>query len=289
MHDVLQRFLFNEAPVRGALIRLDQAWQEILSHHAYPPRLRDLLGELLAAGALLAANLKFDGTLVMQMQGSAALKLAVVEINADHTLRATARWDGELDDDASVAALLGQGQFVITLDPRNGSQPYQGIVALEGDNVAAMLEHYMLRSEQLDTRLLLACNGDSAAGMLLQRLPEGHGDSDGWPRVQALAETVSAEELLTLPADTLLYRLFHQESVQCFEPASLNFACTCSRERVAGMLQMMGAEEVASVIQEQGSVEVQCDFCNQRYVFDEGDAEGLFTDAPPNGPAPSLH
>ena len=196
MHDVLQRFLFNEAPVRGALIRLDQAWQEILSHHAYPPRLRDLLGELLAAGALLAANLKFDGTLVMQMQGSAALKLAVVEINADHTLRATARWDGELDDDASVAALLGQGQFVITLDPRNGSQPYQGIVALEGDNVAAMLEHYMLRSEQLDTRLLLACNGDSAAGMLLQRLPEGHGDSDGWPRVQALAETVSAEELL---------------------------------------------------------------------------------------------
>ena len=249
MHDVLQRFLFNEAPVRGALIRLDQAWQEILSHHAYPPRLRDLLGELLAAGALLAANLKFDGTLVMQMQGSAALKLAVVEINADHTLRATARWDGELDDDASVAALLGQGQFVITLDPRNGSQPYQGIVALEGDNVAAMLEHYMLRSEQLDTRLLLACNGDSAAGMLLQRLPEGHGDSDGWPRVQALAETVSAEELLTLPADTLLYRLFHQESVQCFEPASLNFACTCSRERVAGMLQMMGAEEVASVIQ----------------------------------------
>lgn len=188
-----------------------------------------------------------------------------------------------------MAALLGQGQFVITLDPRNGSQPYQGIVALEGDNVAAMLEHYMLRSEQLDTRLLLACNGDSAAGMLLQRLPEGHGDSDGWPRVQALAETVSAEELLTLPADTLLYRLFHQESVQCFEPASLNFACTCSRERVAGMLQMMGAEEVASVIQEQGSVEVQCDFCNQRYVFDEDDAAGLFVDAPPSGPAPSVH
>lgn len=289
MHDVLQRFLFDQAPVRGALIRLDHAWQEILSHHQYPPRLRNLLGELLAAGALLAANLKFDGTLIMQMQGSGGLKLAVVEINADHTLRATARWDGELDDDASVAALLGQGQFVITLDPRNGSQPYQGIVALEGDSVAAMLEHYMLRSEQLDTRLLLASNGEHAAGMLLQRLPDGHGDADGWPRVQALAETVSAEELLTTPADTLLYRLFHQESVQCFEPASLNFACTCSRERVAGMLQMMGAEEVASVIQEQGSVEVQCDFCNQRYVFDEDDAAGLFVDAPPSGPAPSVH
>ena len=289
MHDVLQRFLFDQAPVRGALIRLDQSWREILSHHSYPPRLRNLLGELLAAGALLAANLKFDGTLIMQMQGSGGLKLAVVEINADHTLRATARWDGELDDDASVAALLGQGQFVITLDPRNGSQPYQGIVALEGDSVAAMLEHYMLRSEQLDTRLMLASDGEQAAGMLLQRLPDGHGDADGWPRVQALAETVSADELLTTPADTLLYRLFHQESVQCFEPASLNFACTCSRERVAGMLQMMGAEEVASVIQEQGSVEVQCDFCNQRYVFDEDDTASLFVDAPPSGPAPSLH
>ena len=289
MHDVLQRFLFNEAPVRGALIRLDQSWREILSHHTYPPRLRNLLGELLAAGALLAANLKFDGTLIMQMQGSGGLKLAVVEINADHTLRATARWDGELDECASVEALLGQGQFVITLDPRNGSQPYQGIVALEGDSVAAMLEHYMLRSEQLDTRLLLASNGEHAAGMLLQRLPDGHGDADGWPRVQALAETVSAEELLTTPADTLLYRLFHQESVQCFEPASLNFACTCSRERVAGMLQMMGKAEVASVIEEQGSVEVQCDFCNQRYVFDEDDTASLFVDAPPSGPAPSLH
>ena len=273
MHDVLQRFLFNEAPVRGALIRLDHAWREILSHHTYPPRLRNLLGELLAAGALLAANLEFDGTL----------------INADHTLRATARWDGELDECASVEALLGQGQFVITLDPRNGSQPYQGIVALEGNSVAAMLEHYMLRSEQLDTRLMLASDGEQAAGMLLQRLPDGHGDADGWPRVQALAETVSADELLTTPADTLLYRLFHQESVQCFEPASLNFACTCSRERVAGMLQMMGAEEVASVIEEQGSVEVQCDFCNQRYVFDEDDAAGLFVDAPPSGPAPSVH
>ncbi len=289
MHDVLQRFLFNEAPVRGALIRLDQSWREILSHHSYPPRLRNLLGELLAAGALLAANLKFDGTLIMQMQGSGGLKLAVVEINADHTLRATARWDGELDEHASVEALLGQGQFVITLDPRNGSQPYQGIVALEGNSVAAMLEHYMLRSEQLDTRLMLASDGEQAAGMLLQRLPDGHGDADGWPRVQALAETVSADELLTTPADTLLYRLFHQESVQCFEPASLNFACTCSRERVAGMLQMMGKAEVASVIEEQGSVEVQCDFCNQRYVFDEDDTASLFVDAPPSGPAPSLH
>lgn len=289
MHDVLQRFLFNEAPVRGALIRLDQSWREILSHHSYPPRLRNLLGELLAAGALLAANLKFDGTLIMQMQGSGGLKLAVVEINADHTLRATARWDGELDEHASVETLLGQGQFVITLDPRNGSQPYQGIVALEGNSVAAMLEHYMLRSEQLDTRLMLASDGEQAAGMLLQRLPDGHGDADGWPRVQALADTVSADELLTTPADTLLYRLFHQESVQCFEPASLNFACTCSRERVAGMLQMMGKAEVASVIEEQGSVEVQCDFCNQRYVFDEDDTASLFVDAPPSGPAPSLH
>ncbi|POZ62412.1 Hsp33 family molecular chaperone HslO [Chromobacterium alticapitis] len=276
-HDTLQRFLFDGAPARGALVRLDGAWQQVLSRRAYPEVLKTVLGEMMAASVLMAANLKFDGTLILQIHGTGALKLAVVECNNDRTVRATAKWQGELED-KPLAELLGEGgKFVLTLEPRlDKSQTWQGIVALEGDSVGQMLENYMLRSEQLETTLVLACDDNTAAGMLLQRLPEGHGEAEGWTRVQMLGRTLKSEELLQLGAEDILHRLFHEEEVRVFEREGVSFNCNCSRERVGDMLIMLGGQEVGEVMLEQGSVEIVCDYCNQHYVFDEEDVNQLF-------------
>lgn len=274
-HDTLQRFLFDGIPVRGALVRMDSAWQEVVARHQYPPAIRHVLGQMLAASSLLAANLKFDGTLIMQLHGKGALRLAVAECTNDRTVRATARFDEGITD-APLAELLGEGgTFVMTLEPKDG-EPWQGIVALEGDSIAAMLQNYMQRSEQLETHLVLACNDDTAAGLLLQRLPDGHGDAEGWPHVKALAETLQQDELLQLDALDILYRLYHQDAVRIFDPAQVSFACNCSTERVGDMLKLLGGEEVAGVVLEQGSIEVGCEYCGQRYVFDDEDVNTLF-------------
>ncbi|KZE25374.1 molecular chaperone Hsp33 [Crenobacter luteus] len=274
--DTLQRFLFDGAPVRGALVRLDDTWRQVLDRRAYPAPVARVLGEMMAASQLLSANLKFDGTLVMQLQGTGPLRLAVVEASSDRGERATAKVHGDVAEDTSLAELVGTGgQFVITLEPAQG-EAWQGIVALEGDSLAQMLMNYMGRSEQLDTYLKLACDGDSAAGLLLQRLPDGHGDPDGWPRARALAETLADDELLALAPAEILHRLYHEETVRVFEPEATRFACNCSRERVGEMLKMLGGEEVGDIVLEQGSVEIACDFCNQRYVFDDADVKELF-------------
>ncbi|MCQ4145172.1 Hsp33 family molecular chaperone HslO [Vogesella sp. AC12] len=273
--DTLQRFLFDGVPVRGALVRLDGAWQQVVTRHNYPAAVRHVLGQMVAASSLLAANLKFDGTLIMQLHGKGALRLAVAECTSERTVRATARFDAAITD-APLAELLGEGgTFVVTLEPKEG-EPWQGIVALEGDSIAQMLENYMQRSEQLDTRLILACNDDTAAGLLLQRLPDGHGDVEGWPHVVALADTLQQDELLTLGADDILYRLYHQETVRVFDPAAVSFACNCSEERVGEMLKLLGGQEAADVVLEQGSIEIGCEYCGQRYVFDEDDVNRLF-------------
>ncbi|WP_374555432.1 Hsp33 family molecular chaperone HslO [Aquitalea pelogenes] len=276
-HDTLQRFLFDGAPVRGALVRLDGAWQQVLARRAYPAPLKNILGQMMAAAQLMSANLKFDGALILQLHGSGPLRLAVVECNHDRTVRATAKWDGDLPEAPILDLLGGAGQFVITLEPKlDKSQTWQGIVALEGDSIGQMLENYMLRSEQLDTRLVLASNDSTAAGMLLQRLPDGHGEPEGWDRVRILGGTLQADELLTLSAADILHRLFHEETVRVFEPEAVSFSCNCSRERVGNMLKMLGGQEVGEVLVEQGSVEIVCDYCNQHYVFDEEDANELF-------------
>jgi molecular chaperone Hsp33 len=244
---------------------------------AYPAPLKNILGQMMAAAQLMSANLKFDGAIILQLHGSGPLRLAVVECNHDRTVRATAKWDGDLPDAPILDLLGGAGQFVITLEPKlDKSQTWQGIVALEGDSIGQMLENYMLRSEQLDTRLILASNDSTAAGMLLQRLPDGHGEPEGWDRVRILGGTLQADELLTLPAADILHRLFHEETVRVFEPEAVSFSCNCSRERVGNMLKMLGGQEVGEVLVEQGSVEIVCDYCNQHYVFDEEDANELF-------------
>ena len=222
--DTLTRFLFEHAEVRGEVVRLDATWRAVLECHAYPEPIRNLLGEMMAAASLLAATLKFEGALIMQMQGSGPVTLAVVECSSEFHLRATAKWRDDLAP-GDIATLLGQGKFVITIDPKSSNQIYQGIVALEGTTVAEVLEHYMLQSEQLETRLWLAADGEQACGLLLQRLPENASpgnaseDADAWNRALNLGNTLTSEELLKLPAREILHRLFHEEDLRLFDAA----------------------------------------------------------------------
>jgi molecular chaperone Hsp33 len=283
-HDQLHRFIFENTPIRGNFVHLNQTFTTALRHQDCPPILRRALGELMAASALLAATLKMQGSLVLQIQGKGALKLLVVECTAELTMRATAKWSGELPAD-NFGALVGDGQFVITLDPKDGRQTYQGIVPLEGSSVAEILQNYMQRSEQIETRIWLACDDNTATGMLLQKLPEtaeqAAYDTDAWTRLGHLAETVQPDELLGLPAQTLLRRLFHEEDVRLFDAQPVSFHCSCSRNSVGNMLRLLGREEVDSIIAERDEIEVNCDFCNAQYRFDKVDAEQLFSEATP--------
>lgn len=279
--DTLRRFVFENTPIRGNTVHLSSTIELALEHQDYPSVLRNALGELMAAASLLAATLKMQGALILQIQGSGPLKLLVVECTDQMTMRATAKWNEELSEElpeGNFAELIGSGQFVITLDPKDGNQAYQGIVALEGDSISQILQNYMLRSEQIETRIWLACDDQSAAGMLLQKLPDQpEQDMDAWNRIGLLADTVRREELLGLPAEILLQRLFHEEDVRLFESQPVAFYCGCSRNGVAAMLRMLGREEIQNIIAERGKVEVHCDFCNQLYEFDPVDAEQLFT------------
>lgn len=281
--------MFEHAAARGEIVHLDTTWQAVLERREYPPLLRAMLGELMAAAALLAASLKFSGSIILQMQGEGVVKLLVVECMSDLTMRAMAHWDGEVAG-GSLAELLGRGRFVITIDPRDGRKTYQGIVDLVGQTVADALEDYMSRSEQLDTRLWLAADEHQAAGMLLQKMPEKHEDDpDLWQRAVHFASTLTQKELLGLPARQIIHRLYHEEDMRVFDPQPVNFHCPCSRERVAGMLRMLGHDEVESMLQEHETIEVDCEFCNKHYVFDKVDAEQAFaTDLPTDAPQ-NLH
>jgi molecular chaperone Hsp33 len=290
MNDTLQRFLFEGAPIRGEVAHLDATWRAVLERREYPPVLRTILGELMAAGALIAATLKFEGSIILQLQGDGPVKLIVVECTSEQTLRATAKWDGELPAEAALGGLLGRGRFAITLAPRDGKQSYQGIVDIDPAGVAASLEHYMQTSEQLDTRLWLAAGEHRAAGLLLQKLPaQDEPDEDSWNRATKLAETITEPELLGLPARNLVHRLYHQEDIRLFDPRPVSFRCSCSSERVGAMLKMLGYAEVRSIIDERGSVEVTCEFCNREYRYDTVDAEQLFAAAHVAQPAPTRH
>ena len=278
--DGLRRFLFEFAPIRGEIVRLDSTWRSVIERHDYPPVLRDLMGELCAAAVLLAATLKLKGSMVLQIHGKGAVKLLVVECSGDLELRATAKWDGELAQGTLQDLVGDDGRFVITLDPKDGNQAYQGIVALEGESIAEILQNYMTRSEQLETRLWLAADGKSATGMLLQKLPEQgeSADDDAWGRATQIADTLKPEELLNISAGELVHLLYHEEDIRLFDAQDVVFRCTCSRENVGRMLRMLGREEVDSILAERGDIEVHCEFCNQRYVFDRVDADAVFAD-----------
>jgi molecular chaperone Hsp33 len=279
--DTLQRFIFEHAPIRGEIVRLEGVWKSVLERHDYPAKLQNMMGELCAAAALLAATLKLKGSLILQIHGTAAVKLLVVECTGELEIRATAKWEDDLLQ-GTLAELVGDGRFVITLDPKDGSQVYQGIVPLEGDTIADIMQGYMTRSEQLETRLYLAADGQRAGGMLLQKMPnQPNQDDDAWARAGHLANTLKANELLALSATELLNRLYHEEDIRVFDEQSVVFRCQCSRENVARMLRMLGREEIDSILLERDTIEVHCEFCNQRYQFDRVDAEASLAELAP--------
>lgn len=297
--DTLHHFIFedklnNPMPIRGNLVHLNETYKQVLQHQTLPAPLKYALGELMAASALLSATLKMDGALVLQIQSKGALKLLVVECNSNLSMRATAKWDEsktELMAQQTFFDLVKNGHFIITLDPNEG-EAYQGIVPIEGESVAEMLQNYMLRSQQIETSLWLHCDETSASGILLQKLPDFGGhlggvsssnleyDADAWNRMNHLANTITNDELQSLPAETLLTRLFGEEDIRLFEPKPTQFYCSCSKNSVASMLRMLGEEELNSILAEFGKVEVNCDFCNKHYLFDAVDtAQLLATEA----------
>ncbi|HEY4370954.1 MAG TPA: Hsp33 family molecular chaperone HslO [Burkholderiales bacterium] len=293
MSDILLPFMFDAGDVRGAIVDLDRTWREVLVRRDYPLAVRTLLGQAMAAAALLSSTLKFDGTMVLQAQAespAAPVRVLVVECNADLSLRATAKLtEGATPgQDYSLRELVGAGRLVITLDPKDGQAAYQGVVPLEGAQLNAALENYMLRSEQVETRLWLAADETRACGLMLQRMPRTGGkpskaeeeeSADRWHTAQTLAGTVASRELLTLPPREVLRRLFHEFDLRLFNERHAVFRCTCSRQRVAGMLNMLGREEVESILAERGMVSVDCEFCNKAYTFDPIDAAQLFMPA----------
>lgn len=274
MRDLLQRFLFDDTAIRGELVQLDQAWQEVLSRHDYPQAVRDRLGEMIAAAALLAATLKFKGRLILQIQGDGPINLMVAEATAQKTLRGMAQWQGEVQT-GDLQNQFGTGRLAITIDSGSGER-YQGLVELTGDSLSAAIDGYLERSEQLPTRLWLAADGQTAAGLLLQKLPAVEQDNDAWTRLQALADTLTAGELLQVPFLQIIQRLFHEENVRLFTAEQVAFYCSCSRERVADVLVNLGEAEVQDILHTEGNIEVTCEFCNQRYSFDAVDAAQLF-------------
>jgi molecular chaperone Hsp33 len=265
--------------------------QAELDRHDYPDRVQTLLGELMAAAVLLASTLKFEGSLTLQARGNGPLETLMAECNHLGEVRAIAQVGEAWDADTAtlpLPELLGDSQLSITIDPEDG-QRYQGIVPLNGLNLAQCIEHYFAQSEQLPTRLWLACEGEQAGGLLLQVLP-GHDDEqdrDQWPRLQQLSDTVRPNELASLPAEELLYRLYHEETVELFAATDIRFNCTCSRERTEQALISLGAEELQTLLEEQGRISVSCQFCNQEYQFDPIDVAQLIRGG--SGHSPRLH
>lgn len=273
--DSFQRFLFENLGIRGELVRLDASWQTVLERHPYPPSVSSQLGQALAAVLLLSATIKFKGSLILQAQGDGPLHTLVAQATHQRTIRGLAHWRGDVTVGGTLPDIYGTGYLVLTIRNED-SDPYQGIVALEGDDLAGAIQTYFSRSEQLATRLWLAADDQRAAGLLIQELPTQQRDHDDWTRVEYLADTVTGPELLNLPSQELLYRLFNEERVRLFDSEPISFRCGCSRERIESVLLSLGTSEIQSILEHEDSVEVGCEFCNRRYLFDRVDIGGLF-------------
>ncbi|WCE29797.1 Hsp33 family molecular chaperone HslO [Vibrio sp. SCSIO 43137] len=278
-NNVLNRYLFEDLSVRGELVQLDDAYQQIISSKEYPAAVQNLLGELLVATTLLTATLKFEGSITLQLQGDGPVSLAVINGNNNQQVRGVARWEGDIADDASLHQLMGKGHLVMTITPDKGER-YQGVVGLEGDNLAECLESYFIRSEQLKTRLWFRLGEHDgkphAAGMLLQVVPDGKGSEEDFEHLEQLTNTIKNEELFSLEANELLYRLYNQEKVQLFNAQPVEFFCGCSRERSASAIVSIAKEEVYDILTTEGSISLHCDYCGTSYSFDEAQVNELY-------------
>lgn len=293
--DYTQRFLFEDTDVRGEWVGLERSYAEVLAKHPYPEPVAQLLGEMLAAAALLVGTLKFDGLLVLQARSSGPLPLLMVECSSEREVRGIARYEADqIPEGAGLAELMPEGVLAITIDPTKGKR-YQGIVALNGFSLADCFSSYFATSEQLPTRFWLAADGRRASGVLLQQLPpdrikDPEQRQNAWEHLVTLADTLTAEELLALDTETLLHRLYHQEQVRLFDPHALRFNCSCSRERSASALVSLGQADAEALVEEQGGqVQIDCQFCNQRYAFDAADIAQLFAGGGSEAPSETRH
>ncbi|HBS4739091.1 TPA: Hsp33 family molecular chaperone HslO [Klebsiella pneumoniae] len=286
-HDQLHRYLFENYAVRGELVTVSETLEQILANHTYPQPVKTVLAELLVATSLLTATLKFASDITVQLQGDGPLQLAVINGNNQQQLRGVARVQGEIADDADLKTMVGNGYLVITISPEEGER-YQGVVGLEGDTLAACLEDYFQRSEQLPTRLIIR-TGDHegqpmAGGMLLQVMPAQDAQTADFEHLATLTETIKAEELFTLPANDVLWRLYHEEEVTVYDPQSVEFKCTCSRERCAGALKTLPDEEIDSILADEGEIDMHCDYCGNHYIFNAMDIAEIRNNASPADP-----
>jgi molecular chaperone Hsp33 len=299
--DSLHRFMFEQFPIRGHLVHLDASWQALIEHRVYPEAIRNTLGEAVAASLLLAATIKFDGVLSLQLQGDGPVHLLLAQCTSGLGVRGLARFQEPapgVDLPSAIDALIGAGNLTVTVESDDGKQRYQGIVSIAGGRLADSLQVYFENSEQLPTRLWLQADDSGVSGMLLQRLPNEAGAvteqaaaaiEDAWRRVQLIGATLTAEELSSLSDAEILHRLFNEDDVRLYEPSPVYFRCRCSRERVSGMLQGLGERETRSIIAERGEVEVRCDFCNRAYTFDAVDVETLFNPGVASDAGGSVH
>lgn len=291
-NDFLHRFELERAGVRGVFVRLADSWQHVRQRADYPAALADLLGRTLAASALFTGNLKFDGALSIQIKNAGPVSLLFAECGSDGCVRGLARWHGDIADDFRLPDAQPAPLLAITIDNRASGQRYQGLVPVEDARLAALFEGYFERSEQLPSRVVLACGDGRCAGLMLQRLPgsvHAEGDADAWNRVGHLLASASERELLSVAPEVLLYRLFNEEAVRLHAAKPLRFGCTCSRERVAGMLHTLGRAEADAAVREDGIAEVTCEFCNTRYRFDRVDLEQVFRSGQDRPAAPTQH
>lgn len=281
--DQQQKFLVETCDVRGHLVQLDDTWREALARTKYPAPVKTILGEAFVAATLLASTVKFDGKITLQVRGKGPIHLLVVQVTNEGTMRGLARWDDVPASSNLSDAFGADARMIISIEAREYAEPYQGIVPLEGENIADALQTYFNTSEQLPTRLFLAVGDHTAAGVLIQKLPveeRTYHDADGWQRASVLCETLTDEELCMDDSQTLLHRIFHEERVRLFDSQTVRFHCSCSRERTDGMLLGLGRDEVDSIIEEQGKVEIICEFCDAFYGYDAVDVAALFKGVP---------
>jgi molecular chaperone Hsp33 len=283
--DFLRRFIFEDFPLRGALLKLGKSWQDVLSVSGYSDLTSPMLGKTLAAAGLLTSTLKFEGTLSLQIQSAGSVRLVVGECSDNGDLRGVVRLNKVQDSKSGLAPLV-DAILSINLQQADSGQRYQGIVPFAEGSISKAVEAYFIQSEQLDTRLWLAVNEQMAAGMLLQKMPDDDPESDHWNRISILADTISDHELLNLASEQLLGRLFHEEDVRLFKPRHLQFSCSCSRERVAGMLKALGEAEVEETLKQRQPIEVRCEYCDQAYEFDAVDTAQLFARSETSPPGP---
>ena len=294
-NDLLHRFIIENTRVRGEMVHLNATWKAALERYSYPENVRNILGEAFAACALLSATIKYEGSLTLQIRGDGPLHLLVVQATSKGTLRGLARWGDDVPAD-DLQAIFGNGQMVITIKPPSG-EPYQGIIALQGEQIQDAIENYFKQSEQLNTRLWLAASEQACCGFLLQELPETKDNSlsnlgedhNDWEHAEALGNTINKQELLTLSTKDILHRLFHEDDIRLFDPSPLSFRCSCSNERINEMIMSLGLAEARSIISEQGKIHVDCEFCNAQYDYDSIDVENLFASRISSEPPQSQH